>query len=130
MARVLYGGRSSLLIGIGSAVLCRLIAVVVGLIAGFAGGMTDSVLSRVLDVPVAYFYDEMENDVAYKGHQHAMGFAEENPEPYGPDPMTKRETLELVRAYYKINEPKVRKRLFEMAKALAHGQAAPRRGAR
>src|SRR3954447_22742799 len=54
MARVLYGGRSSLLIGIGSAVICGLIAVVVGLIAGFAGGMTDSVLSRVLDVIWAF----------------------------------------------------------------------------
>src|SRR3546814_9114476 len=35
------------------------------------------------------------------------------------DPMVKRETLELVRAYYKIGEPGVRKRLFEMTKALA-----------
>ena len=33
----------------------------------------------------------------------------------------KRETLELVRAYYKISEPKVRKRLFEMTKALGQG---------
>lgn len=83
-------------------------------------------LSRVLDVPVAYFYEEMGSEVATKGHQHAMGFAEENPQPYGPDPMTKRETLELVRAYYKINEPKVRKRLFEMTKALALGNAPKR----
>jgi hypothetical protein len=35
------------------------------------------------------------------------------------DPMTKRETLELVRAYYKISDPTVRKRLFELAKSLA-----------
>jgi hypothetical protein len=33
--------------------------------------------------------------------------------------MVKRETLELVRAYYKIDEPGIRKRLFEMTKALA-----------
>ena len=45
------------------------------------------------------------------------GLAEE-PEPYDPDPMAKRETLELVRAYYKITDPQVRKRLFEMTKAL------------
>jgi hypothetical protein len=36
-----------------------------------------------------------------------------------PDPMTKRETLELVRAYYKITDAKLRDRLFEMTKALA-----------
>jgi hypothetical protein len=33
------------------------------------------------------------------------------------DPMIKRETLELVRAYYKIPEPRVRRRLFETVKA-------------
>jgi hypothetical protein len=32
--------------------------------------------------------------------------------------MAKRETLELVRAYYRIRDPQVRKRLFEMAKTL------------
>ena len=32
--------------------------------------------------------------------------------------MTKRETLELVRAYYKIREGRVRKRIFEMVKAV------------
>ena len=32
--------------------------------------------------------------------------------------MAKRETLELVRAYYKITDPQLRKRLFEMTKAL------------
>jgi hypothetical protein len=33
------------------------------------------------------------------------------------DPLIKRETLELVRAYYKIREGRVRKRIFEMVKA-------------
>src|SRR5580704_8957839 len=34
------------------------------------------------------------------------------------DPLIKRETLELVRAYYKIREARVRKRIFEMVKAV------------
>ncbi len=38
--------------------------------------------------------------------------------------MATRETLELVRAYYKITEPEIRKRLFEITKAL--GAAASR----
>src|SRR5437764_13557934 len=50
MARLLYGGRNSLLIGATSALLCCLIAVVVGVVAGYAGGILDSVLSRLLDV--------------------------------------------------------------------------------
>src|SRR5689334_3266308 len=51
---LLYGGRSSLLIGIGAAVLCSLAATVIALIAGFFGGITDSVASRIMDVIWAF----------------------------------------------------------------------------
>ena len=44
---------------------------------------------------------------------------QEEPSSYSLDPMAKRETLELVRAYYKISNPNVRKRLFELTKAFA-----------
>jgi len=53
-ARLLYGGRSALLIGIGSAVICCLFATVTALIAGFFGGVTDSLLSRLMDVIWAF----------------------------------------------------------------------------
>jgi hypothetical protein len=43
---------------------------------------------------------------------------------YERDPLAKRETLELVRAYYKIADPQLRKRLFEMTKAL--GASSPK----
>ena len=74
-------------------------------------------LSRVLDVPVGYFFDDMSDDVAARSPRQIRGLVEE-PEAYEPDPMAKRETLELVRAYYKIRDPRIRKRLFEMTKAL------------
>jgi hypothetical protein len=35
------------------------------------------------------------------------------------DPLAKRATLEFVRAYYKIEDPAVRKRVFELTKAVA-----------
>ncbi len=35
--------------------------------------------------------------------------------------MAKRETLELVRAYYKIGDPHIRKRIYELAKAIGAG---------
>ena len=54
MARVLYGGRSSLMIGIGSAVLACLIAVLIALVAGYFGGWTDTVLSRLMDLIWAF----------------------------------------------------------------------------
>ena len=37
------------------------------------------------------------------------------------DPLAKRETLEFVRAYYKIQDPVVRKQVFELTKAVAKG---------
>ena len=54
MARLLYGGRDSLLIGIASAVICCVVATLVALVAGFFGGVTDAILSRLLDVIWAF----------------------------------------------------------------------------
>jgi peptide/nickel transport system permease protein len=53
-ARILYGGRSSLEVGIGSAVMCCLIAMIVALIAGYFGGIVDAVLSRIMDLIWAF----------------------------------------------------------------------------
>jgi peptide/nickel transport system permease protein len=53
-ARVLYGGRASLEIGIGSAVLCCLIALLLALVAGFFGRFTDAILSRIMDLIWAF----------------------------------------------------------------------------
>jgi peptide/nickel transport system permease protein len=51
---VLYGGRSSLQIGIVSAILCCVAATVIALIAGFFGGLVDAVLSRIMDIIWAF----------------------------------------------------------------------------
>jgi hypothetical protein len=39
------------------------------------------------------------------------------------DPLAKRETLEFVRAYYKIQDSAVRKRVFELTKSVAKNAA-------
>src|SRR5262249_2123960 len=49
-ARVLYGARTSLLVGIAASAIAVLIGLVVGLTAGFFGGWADSGLSRAGDV--------------------------------------------------------------------------------
>ncbi len=77
-------------------------------------------LSRVLDVPISFFFDDMPDPRAGGVIAGVAGFAEK-PEGYGApadDPLTKRETLELVRAYYRITEPAVRKRVFELIKSM------------
>jgi transcriptional regulator with XRE-family HTH domain len=73
--------------------------------------------SRILDVPVSFFFDDMSERVT-SGSPDAMGLADQAQSPIEPDPLTRRETLELVRAYYRIADPHVRKRLFELAKSL------------
>src|SRR5476649_2914720 len=78
--------------------------------------------AKVLDVPISYFFEEMPSN-ALAGRPMSgrgkKGFGEvATPFEKDKDPLIKRETLELVRAYYKIREPRVRKRIFEMVKAV------------
>ncbi|MGA7264719.1 MAG: hypothetical protein WBX30_28065, partial [Stellaceae bacterium] len=40
-------------------------------------------------------------------------------EAFDADPLRRRETVELVSAYYRIDDPALRRRLFELARALA-----------
>ncbi len=74
-------------------------------------------LSQLLDVPVQFFFDDMPAAVAASSPAQGGGKAKKPPS-YEPDPMAKRETLELVRAYYKIEDADVRKRLRELTNAL------------
>jgi peptide/nickel transport system permease protein len=53
-ARLLYGGRNSLLIGTAAALITCVIATMIGILAGFFGGLLDGVLSRFLDVVWAF----------------------------------------------------------------------------
>jgi transcriptional regulator with XRE-family HTH domain len=78
--------------------------------------------AKALDVPVSYFFDEMPSN-ALTGRPMSGRSRKSFGEPGTPfeqekDPLIKRETLELVRAYYKIRETRVRKRIFEMVKVM------------
>ena len=71
-------------------------------------------LSEILDVPVSFFFDKMP---PLEGKAIPPGLAE-SPASFERDPMIKRETLELVRAYYRVTDEAARKRLFELVKAM------------
>ncbi len=75
-------------------------------------------LSRVLEVPIQHFFDDMPAAVAASSPANKKRGRAKKPPSYEPDPMAKRETLELVRAYYKIADPEIRKPLYELAQAL------------
>lgn len=53
MARLLYGGRVSLFVGLTAAAVATTIGTVVGLTAGYFGGRTDTVLMRITDSVLA-----------------------------------------------------------------------------
>lgn len=72
-------------------------------------------LSKILDVSVSFFFDEMTTDTTKK----ADGMAEGNKQVFEVDKLSRRETLELVRAYYKITDPSVRKKILKWLRLLA-----------
>lgn len=75
-------------------------------------------LSRILDVPVSFFFEEAPDVMATDRN----GGMSEEADTFEADKLSKRETLELVRAYYRIIDPKVRKRMFELVKAVGNSE--------
>ncbi len=79
--------------------------------------------SKILDVPISYFYDQIGAD---KGNgaqgSGAYGFSDNGQEPFGgsgEDVMQKKETLDLVRIYYSIEDDQKRKEILRFIKSMA-----------
>jgi peptide/nickel transport system permease protein len=72
--RLLYGGRNSLLVGIGSSAICVFFAVVLALLAGYFGGWIDFVISRFFDLfyafPVVLLGIALGSALAVNGFHH------------------------------------------------------------
>jgi transcriptional regulator with XRE-family HTH domain len=70
--------------------------------------------SRILEVPVAYFfegYDELSST--------ALGMEESPAAVFEHDQMASRETMEMMRSYYRIDNMTLRKRVFDLVKSMA-----------
>lgn len=52
-AHAVYGARNSLLIGAGAALLAGVLAMLIGMTAGYFGGGIDAVISRIVDIALA-----------------------------------------------------------------------------
>ncbi len=72
-------------------------------------------LAKILDVPISFFFDGIEERLGRDG----TGVSEGEQEPYESDQLSRRETLKLVRAYYRIADPAVRKKIFVLVKAVS-----------
>lgn len=69
-------------------------------------------VGRVLTVPVNFFFDELGDATSQ------LGLAENN-EDFQSEDVKSRESMSLLRAYYKISDAKVRKKALELIKSLA-----------
>ncbi|MEH6520011.1 ABC transporter permease [Sulfitobacter sp.] len=54
LSAMLYGGRISLLVGLGAVALSVVIGMTVGLLAGYFGGVTDAILMRIAEIQFAF----------------------------------------------------------------------------
>lgn len=80
--------------------------------------------ARVLDVPVAYFFDGFSATDSHIGL--AGGFADNDQAPFDADPedspadiMSRKETIDLVRIYYSITDVKLRKDFLKILKQMS-----------
>ena len=75
-------------------------------------------LSQILDVPVSFFFEEIDANV------ESLNRPTDNTPDTAPDLMAERETLELVRAYYRIGDPAIRRSVLALARSLTQTTAA------
>ncbi len=73
--------------------------------------------SKVLEIPVNFFFESYGSNE----NKNALGFAENDQAGFEgqEDVMKRKETLELIRTYYSIENPKLRKDLFKLVKSMA-----------
>ena len=74
-------------------------------------------LSKVLDVPVSFFFDDLPPQPPIKAMAGKRALAEDR-EVFSPDLMGARETQDLLDAYYAISSPRLRKRLLTFIRGL------------
>ena len=82
-------------------------------------------IGKVLEVPVEFFYEDMDSSVAKQSPRtfslpdDKLSFLEEEQAKFDDDPMNRQETIELVKAYYKIPNRKAAKHLFDLIIAMS-----------
>ncbi len=75
-------------------------------------------LSHVLDVPVSFFFEDLSPAAAGAGRKRrARGFSEAPAAATDFDVLSNRETIKLIRAYSRITNPRIRKRVLNLLEA-------------
>ena len=111
------GGRirtRRLLIGMNQETLAKALGLTFQQVQKYEGGanrVSASRLSQIADilgVPIAYFFSGLEAGGAVDAHEAELR-----------ERMQRSETIELIRCYYAISDPAVRRRFLDMVKAVA-----------
>jgi transcriptional regulator with XRE-family HTH domain len=76
-------------------------------------------IAQVLGVQISFFFQDLDGPAALA----VQGLAESAAEPFEHEQLQRRETTDLVRAYYRIASPQVRKRMLELIKAVSAGDS-------
>jgi transcriptional regulator with XRE-family HTH domain len=76
-------------------------------------------LSKILGVPVTYFFENLDGKTFSQPTVPYVPVLNENREEFSPDPLSRRDVRELLRAYCSISKPQVAKNLLRIAKDLA-----------
>ena len=77
-------------------------------------------IGKVLEVPIGFFYEDMNKEVASQSPrmfsipENTPLYLTEEPKEFEIDPMNRQETIELVKAYYKIPNRKAAKHMFDL----------------
>ncbi len=84
-------------------------------------------ISRVLDVSMDFFFEDMDAQVINNSPRMLnthVNMVEERSYSFDDDPMSRKETLELVRAYYKIPNRKIAGQIFDLTVSLSKSSSA------
>ncbi len=77
-------------------------------------------LSKTLSVPVTYFFEQIGKPLIGSEGTAFLGMADNDQEGFeSEDIMSSKETLELVRTYYSIDNPEMRKDILKFIKSMA-----------
>ena len=77
-------------------------------------------ISQILDVEIGYFFENMSHETKSKSPRRvSTGNSRDTVGTGADDPMAKRETLELVKAYYSIEQKPFRRQITAMVKSFA-----------
>jgi transcriptional regulator with XRE-family HTH domain len=76
-------------------------------------------LGQVLDVPISFFFEDLSPAAAGAGRKRrAKGFSEAPAAALDFDVLSKQETIKLIRAYYRVTDPQLRKRVLDLLEAV------------